>query len=53
MAPLVVDPCGYLNPHHSVGHCLETLPWVLCYGLATQALRGTPAQGPDIGIAIS
>ena len=22
MAPLVVDPCSYLNPHHSVGHCL-------------------------------
>ena len=22
MAPLVVDPCGYLKPHHSVGHCL-------------------------------
>ena len=21
MAPLVVDPCGYLKPHHSVGHC--------------------------------
>ena len=21
MTPLVVDPCGYLNPHHSVGHC--------------------------------
>ena len=21
MAPLVVDPCSYLNPHHSVGHC--------------------------------
>ena len=23
MAPLVVDPCSYLNPHHSVGHCLH------------------------------
>lgn len=23
MAPLVVDPCGYLKPHHSVGHCLR------------------------------
>ena len=23
MAPLVVDPCGYLKPHHSVGHCRE------------------------------
>ena len=23
MAPLVVDPCGYLKPHHSVGHCLS------------------------------
>ena len=22
MAPLVVDPSGYLKPHHSVGHCL-------------------------------
>ena len=21
MAPLVVDPSGYLKPHHSVGHC--------------------------------
>ena len=21
MTPLVVDPCGYLKPHHSVGHC--------------------------------
>ena len=21
MAPLVVDPCDYLKPHHSVGHC--------------------------------
>ena len=21
MAPLLVDPCDYLNPHHSVGHC--------------------------------
>ena len=21
MAPLAVDPCSYLNPHHSVGHC--------------------------------
>ena len=21
MNPLVVDPCGYLKPHHSVGHC--------------------------------
>ena len=25
MAPLVVDPCGYLKPHHSVGHCPQTL----------------------------
>ena len=24
MAPLVVDPCGYLKPHHSVGHCRAT-----------------------------
>ena len=23
MTPLVVDPSGYLKPHHSVGHC----PW--------------------------
>ena len=22
MAPLVVDPSGYLKAHHSVGHCL-------------------------------
>ena len=22
MTPLVVDPSGYLKPHHSVGHCL-------------------------------
>ena len=21
MTPLVVDPSGYLKPHHSVGHC--------------------------------
>ena len=21
MAPLVVDPCGYLKPHHPVGRC--------------------------------
>ena len=25
MAPLVVDPCGYLKPHHSVGHCQISL----------------------------
>ena len=24
MAPLVVDPCAYLKPHHSVGHCPAT-----------------------------
>ena len=24
MAPLVVDPCGYLEPHHSVGHCRQS-----------------------------
>ena len=23
MTPLVVDPSGYLKPHHSVGHCLR------------------------------
>ena len=21
MTPLAVHPCGYLKPHHSVGHC--------------------------------
>ena len=21
MAPLMVDPCAYLKPHHSVGRC--------------------------------
>ena len=26
MTPLVVDPSGYLKPHHSVGHCLEVFP---------------------------
>ena len=26
MAPLVVDPCGYLKPHHSVGHCPAATP---------------------------
>ena len=25
MTPLVVDPSGYLKPHHSVGHCLAPL----------------------------
>ena len=29
MAPLVVDPCGYLKPHHSVGHCLVVQPVVV------------------------
>ena len=24
MTPLVVDPSGYLKPHHSVGHCPKT-----------------------------
>ena len=23
MAPLLVDPCDHLKPHHSVGHCLK------------------------------
>ena len=26
MTPLVVDPSGYLKPHHSVGHCPRTGP---------------------------
>ena len=25
MTPLVVDPSGYLKPHHSVGHCPDGL----------------------------
>ena len=29
MAPLLVDPCDYLNPHHSVGHCLVAAPGFL------------------------
>ena len=24
MAPLMVDPCAYLKPHHPVGHCPAT-----------------------------
>ena len=49
MTPLVVDPPGYLKSPPPGG----TLPCVLCYGFATQALRGNPAQGPDVGIAIA
>ena len=30
MAPLVVDPCGYLKPHHSVGHCHADLVKTPC-----------------------
>ena len=26
MTPLVVDPSGYLKPHHSVGHCHPNNP---------------------------
>ena len=26
MTPLVVDPSGYLKPHHSVGHCPPRIP---------------------------
>ena len=50
---LLEHPPGYLNPHHSVGHCPLCAHCVLCYGLATPAWRGNPAQGPDIGIAIA
>ena len=25
-APLLADPCDYLKPHHSVGHCLTFTP---------------------------
>ena len=27
MTPLVVDPSGYLKPHHSVGHCPSWGRW--------------------------
>ena len=47
--PLVVDPPGYLKSPPLGG----TLPCVLCYGFATQSLRGNPAQGPHVGIAIA
>ena len=38
MAPLLVDPCDYLKPHHSVGHCL---------GLEVAEVR--PLQGARMG----
>ena len=37
MTPLVVDPSGYLKPHHSVGHCQNSLS-----GIATP----TPKRHP-------
>ena len=31
MTPLVVDPSGYLKPHHSVGHCrVDVLVYRIC-----------------------
>ena len=48
---------SFLSPisasNSDAGHCPLRAHCVLCYGLATQALRGNPAQGPDIGIAIA
>ena len=36
MTPLVVDPCGYLKPHHSVGHC----PFKRCGSAPRVSTRG-------------
>ena len=44
MAPLLVDPCDYLNPHHSVGHCPVSPSMPLVRPHLPQ-LGG--AQGPD------
>ena len=47
MAPLVVDPCGYLKPHHSVGHCLPG-----CSGRVGAAQDHPPdPQSPQLGDA--
>ena len=40
MAPLVVDPSGYLKPHHSVGHCRVGWGTLLLLG---RLLRGLTA----------
>ena len=29
MTPLVVDPSGYLKPHHPVGHCPDSVKQLL------------------------
>ena len=42
MAPLVVDPCGYLKPHHSVGHCPD--PGLPQSASSSRKLDWTPAQ---------
>ena len=49
MTPLVVDPSGYLKPHHSVGHC-PTLVGVVSDRLHEQIMGNAVEEGPDIEI---
>ena len=59
MAPLLVDPCDYLKPHHSVGHCprvgtsimrmAQQHPWIgrSLVGVQQAAARPLQPHGDD------
>ena len=47
MAPLVVDPSGYLKPHHSVGHC--PMASGICPVADSRTARWWPAGMPGGG----